>query len=191
MRGCSTPGSEVMISESDNAKRKYPQTLEMVKVGSTWVGVNTLLTNHIVGEAISLGLVAEFGMVDTIQREVKTSDHTRLDFLLQKSGRKIYVEVKNCSLVEDGIAMFPDAVTKRGAKHLTELLSLKKEGHNAAVLFCVQRQDATAFAAAEHIDPEYADILKSVHSQGVLVVAYEAMVTPSGIEIVHSLPVKF
>ncbi len=189
MRGCSTPGSEVMISRSDNPKRKYPHTLEMVKVDASWVGVNTALTNHLAADAFARGVVTEIGTVDHIQREVKTSPRTRLDFLLQQGERKIYVEVKNCSLVENDVALFPDAVTVRGTKHLHELLSLKKAGFEAAVLFCVQRQDGHFFAAARHIDPEYADTLSLVHRHGVLVLAYEAEVTPEAIEIVGPLPV--
>jgi sugar fermentation stimulation protein A len=189
MRGCSTPGSEVMISRSANPKRKYPHTLEMVKAKTIWVGVNTARTNYLAAEAFAKGVVAEIGTVDHIQREVKTSARTRLDFLLQKGKRKIYVEVKNCSLVENDVAMFPDAVTVRGTKHLRELLALKQAGFEAAVFFCVQRRDAHSFTAARHIDPEYGDTLSLVHSHGVLVLAYEAEVTPSTIEIVGSLEV--
>ena len=190
MRGCSEPGSKVMISRANNPKRKYPHTLEMVKVGEGWVGINTGLTNQLVAEALAKGQVAEIGAVDRIQREVKTSTHTRLDFLLHKGTRKIFIEVKNCSLVEENIAMFPDAVTKRGTKHLKELMSLKQAGFEAAVLFCVQRQDATSFAPAYHIDPEYAATLSHVHESGVMVLAYAATVCPAGIEIVGLLPVR-
>jgi sugar fermentation stimulation protein A len=190
MRGCSTPGSEVMISRSDNPKRKYPHTLEMVKVKTGWVGVNTARTNHLAAEAFAKGMVAEIGTVDHIQREVKISSKTRLDFLLQKGAKKIYVEVKNCTLVENDVAKFPDAVTVRGTKHLRVLLSLKQAGFEAAVFFCVQRQDSHSFAAAHHIDPEYGGTLSLVHSRGVLVLAYEAEVTPRAIEIVGPLPVK-
>lgn len=190
MRGCSEPGSAVMISRSDNPKRKYLHTLEMVRVGGSWVGINTGLTNHLVAEALARGIVAEIGTVDQIQREVKVSTHTRLDFLLQCGEKKIFVEAKNCTLVEGNIAMFPDAVTTRGTKHLRELLALKQAGFEAAVLFCVQRQDGNSFVPARHIDPDYGATLAQVHNQGVMVLAYAAAVCPLGIEIVGSLPVR-
>jgi len=190
MRGCSEPGSEVMISRANNPKRKYSHTLEMVKVGEGWVGINTGLTNHLVAEALAKGQVAEIGAVDRIHREVKTSAHTRLDFLLHKGTRKIYIEVKNCSLVEENVAMFPDAVTTRGTKHLVELLALKQAGFEAGVFFCVQRRDGNSFAPARHIDPDYATTLARVHEAGVMVLAYAAMVCPAGIEIVDRLPVR-
>ena len=190
MLGCSEPGSPVMISRSDNPGRKYPHTLEMVQTGSVWVGVNTALTNKLVREALENEVVKEFGRLDTIVQEVKTSAHSRLDFLLERGGTRIYMEVKNCSLAESRAAMFPDAVTARGTKHLHELAALKKQGHKAAVFFCVQRQDADYFMPAHHIDPVYTETLVNVASEGVMVLAYQADVSPRGIAIARKLPVK-
>lgn len=190
MLGCSKPGSPVMISRSDNPARKYPHTLEMVQSGSAWVGVNTSLTNKLVREALEKNIVKELEMLDVISQEVKTSANTRLDFLLERKGTKIYMEVKNCSLAEHRIAMFPDAITARGTKHLHELAALKKQGHGAAVFFCVQREDADYFKPAHHIDPTYSEALADVASEGVMVLAYQAGVNPRGIAIARKLPVK-
>ena len=190
MQGCSQPGSPVMISRSDNPGRKYPHTLEMVRVGSVWVGVNTFLTNKLVREALEKKVVIEFGRLESINQEVKTSANTRLDFLLEREGKKIYMEVKNCSLSENRVAMFPDAVTVRGTKHLQELAALKQQGHKAAVFFCVQRGDADCFMPAAHIDPLYAETLIKVEAEGVKVLAYQAEVNPSEITIARKLPVK-
>lgn len=188
MRGCSTPGSRVLLSTSPNPNRKYPQTLEMIREGSTWVGVNTMLTNAIVAEAIADGRVKELQGIDTITREVKISQSSRLDLLLEKEGEKIYVEIKNCSLVEEGWAMFPDAVTTRGTKHLHELAKLAKEGHQAIIFFCVQRTDADHFRPAAHIDPLYARTLAEVAGKGVRILVYQAEVHPHSIQIRKSLP---
>ncbi len=190
MMGCSEPGSPVMISRSDNPSRKYPHTLEMVQAGPVWIGVNTSLTNKLVHEALENGVVNEFGLVDAITREVKTSANTRLDFQLESQGRQIYLEVKNCSLAVARAAMFPDAVTARGTKHLHELAALRLQGHGAAVLFCVQRGDADYFRPAAHIDRIYADTLAEVAAAGVMVLAYQADVSPRGITIRKQLPVK-
>jgi len=100
------------------------------------------------------------------------------------------MEVKNCSLAENRAAMFPDAVTVRGTKHLHELAALKKQGHGAAVFFCVQRGDADYFMPAHHIDPFYAETLANVASEGVMILAYQADVTPGEITITRKLPVK-
>ncbi len=190
MRGCLHPGNPVMLSRSDSPTRKYPHSLEMIQVEGYWVGINTIRTNHLVREAIENGVIDEFGEVDDIKAEVKVSEKSRLDFLLNRPNNQLYVEVKNCTLVEDGIAMFPDAVTKRGSKHLRELVSLKHRGYDAAVFFCVQRMDSHEFAPAAHIDSVYADTLAEAAEAGVMVVAYQASVGPEEIKITHALPVK-
>ncbi len=188
MRGCSTPGSPVVVSRSDNPRRKYAWTLEMVRENGTWIGVNTSLTNRLVREALENGVIDDFAPVETIRPEVKV-ENSRLDFLLQGGGRTTYVEVKNCSLAEGGVAMFPDAVTRRGTRHLLELARLHRQGFGAGLIFCVQRGDAAAFRPAAHIDPLYAETLAKVCEQGVRVVAYRAAVSPQRIEIVEKLPI--
>lgn len=190
MRSCSEPGSPVSFSRSDNPGRKYPHTLEMVHNGKTWIGVNTSRTNQIVAEAIEKGQIKEFLDFDTIRREVKTSEGSRLDLLLKAAGEQIYVEVKNCSLVENGVALFPDAVTKRGTKHLRELERLVGSGFKGVIFFLVQRLDCDTFSPAAAIDPDYGATLIEVHRQGVEILAYQAQVTPHSIEVMRSLPVK-
>lgn len=181
MLGCNKPGLEVMISRSDNPKRKYPHTLEMVRGKEAgWVGINTSLTNKLIREALEAGLFPELGQFDTIRPEVKTG-HSRLDFLLSNGNKLTYLEVKNCTMARGDVALFPDAVTARGTKHLVELLRLHKEGHRAALIFCIQMAGVTSFTPAVDIDPLYAKTLAAVVSQGVLVLAGRAEVTPQGI----------
>ncbi len=190
MRGCLSPGNRVMISCSDNDKRKYPYGLEMIEVGGYWVGINTMRTNHLVREALEAGLVSELGQVDMIQAEVKVSKHSRLDFLVVKGDEKIYIEVKNCTLVEGDAALFPDAVTVRGTKHLQELAELVGPGVRAMIFFCVQRQDGKYFSPAAHIDPLYDQTLRQVVARGVEVVAYQAVVQPSEVTIKKAMQVR-
>ena len=190
MRGCSQPGSRVLISRSDNPGRKYPWTLEMVAGPDGWIGVNTNLTNHLVAEALENGVIDAFGPLASLRREVKVSEHSRLDFLLETREGPVYLEVKNCSLAVGGVAMFPDAVTKRGSKHLSELCRLRTEGYGAAVLFCVQRQDARCFAPAWQIDPEYGRALVLARNQGVKILAYQAELDPRTIRLVAPLPIN-
>lgn len=188
MRGCCQPGSDVYLSRSNNPKRKYPHTLEMVRQDSSWIGINTSLTNKLVVEAIKGGQIKELSVFDTLKTEVKTSQHSRLDLLLTQNEKKNYIEIKNCSLVEDGWAMFPDAVTSRGTKHLNELAMLTRKGHEATIFFLVQRMDASRFKPASHIDPLYSETLSKVTDDGVKILVYQAEVTPQSISIVRSLP---
>ena len=189
MRGCSAPGSPVILSKSDNPKRKYAWTLEMVHQNGVWIGVNTGMTNKLVHEAFTSGVIDAFGRIASVQPEVKVSDKSRLDFLLQTEDGPVYVEVKNCSLVEEDKAMFPDAVTARGTKHLHELARLIDKETRAAVLFCVQRADGRCFAPARHIDPVYAETLIEVRQQGVEVLAYRAEVSPEEVRIVSVMEI--
>ena len=190
MKTCSDPGSPVCFSTSDNPKRKYPHTLEMVHNGMTWIGVNTSRTNTLVAEAIEQGTIKELKGYKNLRREIKTSEGNRLDLMLERGADKIYIEVKNCSLVVDGCAMFPDAVTSRGTKHLLELARLVKEGHRGVIFFLVQRQDGNHFSPAADIDPLYASTLKEVVKKGVEIMVYQAHVTPDSIDVATSLPVK-
>lgn len=188
MLGCSSPGSEVVISPAANPRRKYGWTLEMVKEDGCWIGVNTSLTNKLVREALEKGILDDFGPVEAIQPEVKVSPESRLDFMVEAQGRQHYIEVKNCSLVKNGVALFPDAVTRRGRKHLFELDRLREKGFQTAVIFCVQRADAHSFAPAAAIDPDYAATLFAVHQRGVNVLACQAEVTPEQVHIVRKIP---
>jgi len=188
MRSCSTPGSLVAFSKSDNKNRKYPHTLEMVQDNGTWVGVNTARTNSLVAEAIEHGTIREFADVHDIKREITVAKGSRLDLAVSHADQKTYTEIKNCSLVEGGCAMFPDAVTVRGTKHLRELITLVGKGKSACIFFLVQRKDAVRFAPADHIDPIYGDTLREAAATGVMVLAYQAEVSPTGIHVARRLP---
>lgn len=188
MLSCSAPGSPVYLSESANPQRKYPYSLEMVFADNAWIGVNTSRTNTIVAEAIERGQVPELSQPDRIKREVRTSPACRLDLAVFHGSTPTYVEIKSCTWVDGGWAMFPDAVTARGTKHLLELRDLARSGCKAAAFFLVQRSDATGFRPAERIDPLYARTLREAHDDGVAVLAYQAAVTPEAIRITGPLP---
>ncbi|VAW33682.1 Sugar fermentation stimulation protein SfsA [hydrothermal vent metagenome] len=191
MTNCLRPGCDVLLSYSDNTKRKYPCTLELTRPGSCWIGVNTGRTNALVAEALRAGIIQEFSRLKTIRPEIKVSNSSRLDFLLEDDNDMIYLEVKSCTLAADGAAMFPDAVTKRGARHMRELAALRSQGFKAAVLFCVQRADADYFRPAVEIDPQYCAALRQAQGLGVMLLAYQAAVKPSGIKIINKIPIRF
>ncbi len=189
MTTCLREGCDVLLSLSDNPKRKYEYTLELTRPGSCWVGVNTGRTNALVLEALRKGQIQELNFTK-IQAEIKVSAKSRLDFLLHNDDDMTYVEVKNCTLAQDGMAMFPDAVTVRGAKHIRELMHLREAGHGAVIFFCVQRADANCFVPADHVDSAYGKVLRQAVLEGVLALAYQADVRPDGIDIVKQLPIN-
>ena len=193
MMGCDAPGSAVLLSKSTNLKRKLPYTWELVRVGSTWVGINTMRPNHIVEEGIRQGRVPELNSYDKVRREVRYGTNSRIDLLLSTDGapESCYVEVKNVTLAEGDLALFPDAVTARGTKHLGELTDMVAQGHRAVMFYLVNRQDCASMALAEIIDPVYAEALSLAAANGVEVLAYRALLDESGIELDSPLPVSF
>ncbi|MFH2090824.1 MAG: DNA/RNA nuclease SfsA [Pseudomonadota bacterium] len=190
MKGCAIPGSLVWLSTSDNPKRKYAQTWELIKVADTYVGINTLVPNRLVKQFIEAGLIEELAGYETVTAEVKTSDHTRLDLMLEKTnGQKCYVEIKNCTLVEDGIASFPDAVTTRGQKHLEELEQLVAQGHRGVIFYLIQRTDARVFKPADTIDREYGEKLRKAVQNGVQIVTRDTRITTEWIQVNNAVRV--
>jgi sugar fermentation stimulation protein A len=192
MQGCCRPGSRVWLRDSGSSTRKYPYTWELVEAEpDVWVGINTGLANALVREAIENGTVAALQGYSQIRQEVRYGEeNSRIDLLLERAdGGRCYVEVKNATLVENGTALFPDAVSSRGAKHLRELAAMVRQGHRAVIFFCVQRRDAQRVAPADAIDPVYGRTLREVLAQGVEVLAYRAQVAPEGITLAVPLPV--
>lgn len=185
--GCTRAGSPVYLSYHPDAHRRFVYTWEMIRVGRTWVGINTLSPNRLVLEAIGDGTLRELQGYEQIQREVRVGQRSRLDLcLLSKTGR-CYVEVKNVTLRLGDLAAFPDAITERGTKHLRELTRLARRGCRAALVFVVQRGDCGAFRPAWEIDPEYCRWLGRALAAGVRVLPYRARVNARGIRLVHRL----
>lgn len=190
MTGCAEPGSTVYISPSTKEGRRLLYTWEIVKVGTTWVGINTLHPNRLVAESIEKGVISELRGYTAIHREVITRQGTRLDLRLDDNNGFCFVEVKNVTLAIDGAAAFPDAVTERGTKHLKELIWLRRKGHRAAVVFVIQRDDCNYFRPADEIDSEYGRWLRRAVKAGVEALPYRARVTPRKLVLTERLEVK-
>lgn len=192
MLGLLRPGEEIALSVSDNPKRKLPHTLEMVRVpdfrAPFWVGVNTLTPNRLFRLAAAARALPELAGYDRVRPEPAFAGG-RLDFALAGPAGECMVECKNVTLVEDGAAVFPDAPTERGRKHLRELTRLCREGkRRAALFFLVQRPDGDCFAPADMVDPDYGTLLAEALAAGVMVLPYRAAVSPGGIVLGRRLP---
>jgi len=189
MTGCNIPDSPVLLSVSDRPGRKYPYTWELVQTGGIWVGINTAHPNRLVADAVQDGTVTELQGYETVRREVPYGSNSRIDLLLAGESGSCYIEVKNVTLVEQGRALFPDAVTLRGQKHLCELEQVVASGGRGIIFFVVQRGDADSVAPADAIDPEYGRLLRRAVTAGVEALAYRAMVTPEMILLEDRLPI--
>lgn len=178
MKGAAEADAPCLVTAADNPERKLKYTLEAIQTGSgSWVGVNTSWPNKLAMEAFENQIFAHWKKFDQIQAEVKLSKETRIDLVLsdsQNSQRKHFVEIKNVSMATGdlksgkGLALFPDAVTERGQKHLRELTKLVQEGHTAEIFFAVQRSDCSGFSPADVIDPQYGQLLREAVAAGVV-----------------------
>jgi len=198
MKNCIVTESACWYSTSDNPKRKYPHTLEVVTTpGGHLAGVNTARANRLVEQALLDGVIEELLGYPLIRREVVYGEEkSRVDFVLSESEddpRDCYVEVKSVTLMDsEGQGLFPDAVSTRGSKHLRELMAMVQQGHRAVLLFCVQHSGIQWVEPADDIDPVYGATLRTAMAAGVEVIAYRARINPAQGEIVlvNELPVR-
>jgi len=192
MTGCAPVGAEVWLSVSDNPKRKYPHSWQLVEVASGVMAcINTALTNKLVSEALQQGQIAELEGFSECRSEVPYGEEgSRVDFQLLIEQQKVFVEVKHVTLsLQHGVGSFPDAVTKRGQKHLRELIQQVKLGYRACLLFIIMRTDVNLVTPADSIDAEYGRLLRQAVSEGVEVLAYGTQIDQYGMKIDRAIPV--
>jgi sugar fermentation stimulation protein A len=189
LRELFTPENTMYLTPADpTANRKTAYDLTLVQVGDILVSADARAPNTLLSEAIEIGFLDEFSGYPTIKREVTTHD-SRLDILLSGTKGDCYIEAKSVTLVENGIALFPDAPTTRGAKHVRTLETLVKQGHRAAAVFVVQRPDATALRPDATSDPEFHKALTQAVSSGVEVYAYNCRVSLTEMYLNEAIPV--
>lgn len=192
MTGIKEPGLKVWLSQSDNLKRKLKYTWELVEAEGTIIGALPNTANALAEEAVNAGVITELAGHDSLRREVKYGENSRIDLLLESAGQPpCWVEVKNVHWQRGpGIAEFPDGVTSRGAKHLGELTAQVAAGDRAVQLFIVQRSDCHTLRPAGDIDPVYAATLREAAAAGVEVLAYACHVTTDGITVTTPMTVE-
>jgi sugar fermentation stimulation protein A len=191
MLGMNAPGSVVWVSRSDDRKRKLAHTLELVEVDGALIGVNTMLPNRLVAEALTCGAIPELAGHASVRREVRYGEASRVDFLLEAPDRPAcWVEVKSVTLSRRaGLAEWPDCVSARGARHVAELEAVVAKGDRAVVLFLVQRNDCDRFGLAHDLDPAFGRALAGAMAAGAEVLAYGCEMGPERIGIGGRLPV--
>ncbi|NVK21851.1 MAG: DNA/RNA nuclease SfsA [Kangiellaceae bacterium] len=208
MKNCWQAGDEVWLLDSENPKRKYRYTWVLRQSSDgDMLCINTHLANRIVIEGIENQIIHELQGYDQILQEVKYGDeNSRIDLLLScDNKRDCYVEIKTVTLLEtklgtglekelendlaQGAGFFPDAVSTRAQKHLRELMMMVEQGHRAVLLFLVQHTGITSVSPAQHIDPQYAELLRLASHSGVEIMAYNTHISPADIKLQQALPV--
>lgn len=192
--------------EFPSKTRRTAFTWVLVRYRRHWIGIDTLLPNRLGYQATAANAIPEVRGYTQVRREVKYGERSRVDLLLTAPDRPdCYLEIKNCHLtattLDEGIAgprvgrryrdiaLFPDAVTDRGLRHLRDLANVVGQGHRGVLLVTIQRNDCDAFAAAAGIDPAYATALAEVAAQGVEIYAYACLVSPQRVRLARPLPV--
>lgn len=187
MKTCLEAGAQIALSKSANPNRKTPFTWEMINMGGLWIGINTNMANLLTKAALQKNLIPGLANFCNLRSEVKYGD-SRLDFMAEYENGKCYIEVKNVTYCEGNTAMFPDAQTRRGQKHLEALRAIRKSGNRSAIVFVVQRTDAHEFAPAADIDPVYATLLNDALAEGVEAYAMQIEPKPHGLYFSRMLP---
>ena len=190
MLGLNTPGLGAWVSPAAGAKRKLAWTLELVEADGGLVGINTMLPNPLVAEALAADSIPELTGYASHRREVRFGEASRVDFLLESEDRTAcWLEVKNVHLRRTGtLAEFPDCVAARSSKHLRELTARVAAGDRAVQLFIVQRTDCDRFAACADLDPVYAAGLEAAARAGVEVLCYACDISVNDIRLARRLP---
>ena len=180
------PGARVTLARSDRAARKTKYDLVAVRKGGLYINMDSQAPNKTVREA----LPRLFPGLSLVRPEARFGD-SRLDFYLEAGERKIFLEVKGVTLEREGAALFPDAPTERGVKHLRELENCLAAGYEAAVLFLVQMKGVTAFAPNEKTHPAFGDALRGAQAAGVHILCYDCLVTEDGLTLDAPVPLAF
>jgi sugar fermentation stimulation protein A len=180
------PGCTVYCQRSGNPSRKTKFDLIAVRKGDRLINMDSQAPNRAAGEWLASGGLGE---ISGLRAEVKQGD-SRFDFAFEKDGRKCFLEVKGCTLEEDGVCAFPDAPTERGAKHIRGLTELARAGYGAYILFVIQMSDVKYIRPHDETDPEFGRALREAAANGVQVIAMDCAVDVDSMEIRLRVPVK-
>ena len=188
MTGLLKTGSAAMLSESLDNKRKRRYTWQAIEVEGHWIGTNTHLSNQIVEKALTLKLIPKLEFYNSFTKEQMITPEFRVDFKLFGDSDDCLLEVKSATILENGIARFPDSLTPRGVKQVNSLASFAEKGHRAVLLFLVQRADATGFVVSKSYDLAFANAFDKAIAAGVEIIAIAIPVCPDGFGAPRELP---
>lgn len=188
LTGCAAPGLEILLTADGRPGRKTSHTWRFSRAPGGWTCIDTLAPNRLVAAALAGEGLPGVPRPLSFRPEAPLASEARLDFGGDLGGRLLFVEVKSVTWVEDGVALFPDGVTSRGRRHLTELAALAAQGHEVWQVFVVQREDARLFRAAHRVDPAYARQLKQTAANGLNILVISEKVDPPHITLASTLP---
>lgn len=180
-------GCTVWLEHSDSASRKTAFDLVAVEKGDRLINMDSQAPNKAVGEWLREKM--PFGEGFSVYPEKKYGN-SRFDFYLESQDRKIFMEVKGCTLEKDSVVLFPDAPTLRGVKHIEELSHCLDEGYEAYIMILVQMSDVTYFTPNYDTHPEFGEVLEKASKKGVKILCYDCNVTPDTMTVGKPVKVK-
>ena len=189
MRELLFEGRRVLLKPAVGDHRQTSFDLALVDLGHTLASADARLPNLLIYEALKEGRLPQFAGYDDILKEV-TYGESRLDLALDGTEGRCYLEAKSVTLVTDGTGLFPDAPTSRGLKHMLSLSKATRQGHRAAAIFVVQRDDAQALTPNDDADPQFGVALRRAVEDGVEVYSYRCRVSTREIVLADELPVR-
>jgi sugar fermentation stimulation protein A len=175
-------GTTVIIEEAANKERKTKYSLIAAYKGEVLINIDSQIPNAVVYESVKNNLVKELPMTTKLSREI-VYGNSRFDLYFEAGKQKGFIEVKGVTLEEDGIAMFPDAPTERGTKHIYEMIKAVEEGYAGYIFFLIQMKGINCFTPNRIRDPKLAEALFLAKEKGVSVLAYDSNVTENGIAL--------
>jgi sugar fermentation stimulation protein A len=181
-------GAAIILEEASNPNRKTKYSLIAAYKGDVLINIDSQVPNMVVYEAIKKEMLKEFHEITRLSREV-TYGNSRFDLYFESGEQKGFIEVKGVTLEVDGIAMFPDAPTERGSKHVYEMIKAVEEGYAGFIFFLIQMKGVTHFTPNVVRDPKFAKALRLAQEKGVTILAYDALVDDAGICIGNPVPV--
>ena len=182
-----TDRAEVFLSLSSNPQRKTKYDLIAVRKGEKLINMDSQIPNDVAGEYFKKG---NFFSENAIIRREVTHGKSRFDFYIEDGEKKIFLEVKGVTLENEGVAMFPDAPTERGVKHINELISLASQGYKAYILFVIQMEDVFLFKPNDETHKAFGDALREAEKSGVKIIAMNCSVTENSIEMLKEIEVE-
>lgn len=182
-------GTKVILEEAQNKERKTKYSLIAAYKGDELINIDSQVPNAVVYEGVLEDKIKEIAGVTNLRREV-VYGNSRFDLYFEKGDRKGFIEVKGVTLEAEGVAMFPDAPTERGCKHIYEMVKAVEEGYDGFIFFLIQMKGVNYLTPNELRDPKFAEALKLASTKGVRILAYDAVVHEDEIRIGNPVEVR-
>lgn len=183
------PGAKVILEDcSHNPNRKTKYSLISVWKGDMLVNMDSQVPNAVVYDALKTNKIKGFEEITSIKREI-SFENSRFDIYFESGNEKGFVEVKGVTLEDNGIAMFPDAPTKRGKKHVLEMVDAVKKGYGGVIFFLIQMKGPKKFRPNWEMDKDFSDSVKFAQENGVEIMAYDSIVTENSIVLDNTVEI--